>query len=101
VANLGKQKTPEMKEHIAKLHVEEGRKATELAYEFGVHHSTVGEWAKAYRAKQERLANPDGEMVTFSEMEKKLRDAERQLKERNEEVEILKKAMHVFMKNQT
>lgn len=98
---MGKRKTPEVKEHIAKLLVEEGRKATDLAYENEVSASTVRQWAEDYREKQKRLANPEGELFTFSEMEKKLREAEHELKERDEELEILKKAMHVFMKSRT
>ncbi|MBT2572175.1 transposase [Planococcus sp. ISL-110] len=99
---MGKHKDAEYKEYIAKLHIEEGRKATDLAYEIGVSATTVRHWAREYREKQDRLANPTGEpMVTFSEMEKKLREAENRLKERDDEVEILKKAMHVFMKSRT
>lgn len=96
---MGKHQRQEFKEHIAKLLVEEGRKATDLAYEIGVSASTVRNWAKQYREKQERLANPDGQLRTYSDMEKKLRETEHQLKERDEELEILKKAMHVFMKS--
>jgi transposase len=99
---MGKRKSAEYKEYIAKLHIEEGRKATDLSYEIGVSATTVRQWAKDYREKQERMANPDHEqLMTFSEIEKKLREAEHQLKERDEELEILKKAMHVFMKSRT
>jgi transposase len=98
---MGKRQSQEVKEHIAKLHIEEGRKATDLAYEVGVNAATVRQWVADYREKQQRLANPDSELVTFTEMEKKLREAEHQLKERDEELEILKKAMHVFMKSRT
>lgn len=99
---MGKHKDSEYKEYIAKLHIEEGRKATDLAYEVGVSATTVRQWARDYREKQDRLANPIGEpRVTFSEMEKKLRETENRLKERDDEVEVLKKAMHVFMKSRT
>lgn len=99
---MGKHKDAEYKGYIAKLHIKEGRKATDLAYEIGVSPTTVRHWARDYREKQERLANPAGEpRVTFSELEKKLRETENGLKERDDEVEILKKAMHVFMKSRT
>ncbi|HSP22054.1 MAG TPA: transposase [Planococcus sp. (in: firmicutes)] len=99
---MEKRKSLEYKEYIAKLHIEEGRKATDLSYEIGISASTIRQWAKDYREKQDKLANPDREELrTFSEIEKKLREAEHQLKERDEELEILKKAMHVFMKNRT
>lgn len=99
---MEKRKSLEYKEYIAKLHIEEGRKATDLSYEIGMNAATIRQWVKDYREKQDKLTNPDREeLMTFSEIEKKLREAEHQLKERDEELEILKKAMHVFMKNRT
>lgn len=84
---MGKHKDAEYKECIANLHIEEGRKATDLAYEVGVSATTVRHWVREYLEKRDRLSTPTGEpRVTISEMEKKLLEMENRLKERNDEV---------------
>ncbi|WP_139148938.1 transposase [Alkalicoccus daliensis] len=99
---MRKHKPHEYKEYIAKLYIEEGRKATDLAYEIGVSPTSIRQWAKLYREKQDRLVHPNEEQrMTFTEIENKLRVAEQELREREEELEILKKAMHVFIKDRT
>lgn len=99
---MEKHKTPEFREYIAKLIVDDGRKATELAYEMELNEKTIRRWAADYREKKEQMANPDSEqLMSTSELQKRLADTERRLKERDEEVEILKKAMRVFTKDQT
>lgn len=97
---MKKRKSPEYKLYVAKLVVEDGRKATDVAYELELPVSTVHRWVMAYREERERLENPNHEhLMSASEMKKQLADAERRLQEQEEEIEILKKAMHVFMKN--
>jgi transposase len=99
---MGKRKSPEYKEYVAKLLVDDGRKATDIARELELTASTVRQWANEYREKQRQLANPDSEqLMSTSDLQKRLLDAERRLQEREEEIDILKKAMHVFTKNQT
>ncbi|AQQ53156.1 transposase [Planococcus lenghuensis] len=97
---MGKRKSPEYKEYVAKLLVDDGRRATEVAYELELKPSTIRRWAADYRERQERMANPTNEqLMSTSELQKRLTDADRRLKERDEEIEILKKAMRVFMKD--
>ncbi|QHJ70619.1 transposase [Planococcus halotolerans] len=99
---MEKHKTPEFREYVAKLIVDDGRKATQLAYEMELNEKSIRRWAADYRKKKERLANPDSErLMSNSDLQKQLADTERRLKERDEEVEILKKAMRVFNKDQT
>ena len=99
---MEKHKSPEFREYVAKLIVDDGRKATEVAYEMDLSAHTIRRWVADYRKKKERLANPDNEqLVCTSELQKRLADTERRLKEREEEVDILKKAMRVFTKDQT
>lgn len=99
---MEKHKTPEFREYVAKLIVDDGRKATQLAYEMELNEKSIRRWAADYRKKKERLANPDSEqLMSNSDLQKQLADTERRLKERDEEVEILKKAMRVFTKDQT
>lgn len=90
---MGKHHSMEYKEYVAKLVVEDGRKGTDVAYDLGLHVSTVNRWVQTYKKKH---ATPQSEMpMTQSEAEA--------LKKRNqdleEELEILKKAMHIFTQN--
>lgn len=99
---MGKRKDEAFKEYVAKLIVDDGRKATEVAYEMDLVASTIRRWVTEYQEKKAQLANPDGEqLMSTKELQQRLNDAERRLRERDEEVEILKKAMHVFTRNQT
>ena len=96
---MKKHRSPEYKRYLSKLVVEEGRKTTELSYETGVPVSTIRRWAATYRKELKSQYKEEG-LETFSDMEKKLREAERVMKDLQEENEILKKAMHVFAKDQ-
>lgn len=99
---MGKRKDEEYKEYVAKLIVDDGRKATEVAYELDLVACTIRRWASEYQEKKDRLANPDREqLMSATELQQRLKDAERRLQEREEEIDILKKAMHVFTRNQT
>lgn len=96
---MGKHKDPEYREYVAKLIVEEGRVATELAYELELPYSTIRKWAASYREKIESETNP-AEYVTPKELESLRKQHENQVQQLKEENEILKKAMHIFTKNQ-
>lgn len=95
----GKYYSPEYKEQIAKLIVEDDRKASEVARELEIPVSTLYKWKSAYKQK----LNPTLERITFhtsTEVKKIEDDYQKQLRELMEENEILKKAMHIFAKNQ-
>jgi transposase len=95
----GKYYSPEYKEQIAKLIVEDDRKASEVARELEIPVSTLYKWKSAYKQK----LNPTSERITFhtsAEVKKIENDYQKQLRELMEENEILKKAMHIFAKNQ-
>ena len=90
----------EYKEYVAKLVVNERRKISDLAYELEVSHSTIARWVAAYKEKV--LAdNGSQKYITPKELKKLESDYERKIKALEEENEILKKAMHIFTKNQT
>ena len=96
---MGKHYTHEYKEYVSKLIIEEGRKAKELAYELEIPYSTIRNWVKAYKDK----INPGQEKekyITPKDLEKLKKQHEKELEELREENEILKKAMHIFSKNQ-
>ena len=95
-----KQRDPEYREYVAKLIVDEGRVAREVAHELEIPASTIGKWVKNYR--QKKLERPGNEKyLTPSEVDKLQKQHEKELLKLKEENEILKKAMHIFTKNQT
>jgi len=96
---MGKHHTQEYKEYVSKLIVEEGRKASDVAYELEISAKTISRWVTAYRMKIN--AEKTGEnYITPSELEKLKKQHEKELQQLREENEILKKAMHIFTKNQ-
>lgn len=96
---MGKHASQEYKDFVSKLIVEEGRFATDVAYELELPYSTVRKWAAAYR--QRMKAGDDNETyITPSELKKIEADHAKKMKALEEENEILKKAMHIFTKNQ-
>lgn len=96
---MGKHQNKEYKEYVSKLVVEEGRKAKELAYELEIPYKTLCRWVAAYRQKV--TGNQTKETyITPSELEILKKQHEKELQQLREENEILKKAMHIFTKNQ-
>lgn len=99
VFKMSKRNTPEYREYVVKLVVEEGRKATQLAYELGIGESTIRRWVKEYRDR--KAAETEGiKYVTPTEIKRLQNDYEKKLRALEEENAILKKAMHIFAKNQ-
>jgi transposase len=99
VFTLGKHYDQEYKDYVSKLVVEEGRKASDVAYELEISPKTVSRWASAYRTKN--IGGKTTETyITPSELEKLKKQYEKEITELKEETEILKKAMHIFTKNQ-
>ncbi|WP_404469001.1 transposase [Sutcliffiella horikoshii] len=96
---MGKHHDWEYKEHVAKLIVEEGRKMSHLSYELEISYSTISNWVREYKLKKSREKG-DAVHYTPSEVEKLKRQYDKELESLKEENEILKKAMHVFAKNQ-
>ncbi|MEH7226536.1 transposase [Bacillus sp. JJ1566] len=94
---MGKHHSQEYKEYVSKLVVEEGRKATEVAYELEIPYKTLIIWVKAFR---EKLNSKKTDYVTPKELEELKKQHERELEQLREENEILKKAMHIFTKSQ-
>ncbi len=88
----------EYKEYIAKLIVEENKVAKHLCRELDLAPSTVSSWVKRYRIKQGYYPNSN-DLTTSSELKKQQAALEKQIRELEEENEILKKAMHIFTKN--
>ena len=96
---MGKHHPIEYKEYVAKLIVEEGRKTSEVSYELELSPKTVSHWVSNYRTKI-KAGKSEGNYITPTELEKLKKQHEKELQALKEENEILKKAMHIFTKNQ-
>ncbi|MBP2241485.1 transposase [Cytobacillus eiseniae] len=95
---MGKHFSLEYKEYVSKLVVEEGRKASDVAYELEISYKTICRWVKIY--KDRLIANQSGVVsISPSELEKLKKQHEKEIQQLKEENEILKKAMHIFTKN--
>ncbi|GKV70182.1 hypothetical protein NCCP2716_26800 [Sporosarcina sp. NCCP-2716] len=73
---------------------------TELSYETGVALGTIRKWVAKHRQSTQTERKEEG-MATPGDIEKKLRKAEKEVEDLKQENEILKKAMHVFVKSQS
>ncbi|MBY0148856.1 transposase [Neobacillus niacini] len=96
---MGNRFDQEYKEYVSKLVVEEGRKASEVARELEISPKTISRWVSAYRTKN-NAGKTNESYITPSELEKLKKQHEKELADAREEIEILKKAMHIFTKNQ-
>lgn len=87
----------QLKEYIVKLVLEEGHKMKQLSREMEIPYGTIKEWVRERRneekEKERRLITPK----EYDEREKELVDRIKNLEEENE---IIKKAAHIFAKNQ-
>jgi transposase len=97
---LGKHFEQEYKEYVSKLVVEEGRKATDLSRELEISYKTLSRWVAAYKEKL-NVNQPSENYLTSKELDKLKKQHEKELERLKEENEILKKAMHIFTKNQS
>ena len=83
--------TPEFREEIARLVVVEGRSIAEVAREYGLIDTTVGNWVRKYRAEHAADEPP----LELSERAR-LRELERRNREMEMELAFLKKAAAYF-----
>lgn len=96
---MRKSYTPEYKQYVVKLVVEEGRKAMEVSRELEIPYGTMMKWVESER-KKAGVPTEEDVPLTPSEYKKRLAAYEKQLRNVQEENDILKKAMHIFTKNQ-
>lgn len=95
---MSKHHSNEYREFVAKMVVDEGRKATDVAYELDISYASIMRWVKNY--KEKKVAKQSPEYITPSELDTLKKQHEKELKALREENEILKKAMHIFTKKQ-
>jgi len=97
VSKLTKRYDKDFKLYAVKLVVEDGRKVAEVARELDLVHQTLHKWVAKYKEDQGDNFVGSGNLSPDDkaeyEKDKRIRDLE-------EEVAILKKAMGIFAKNQ-
>ena len=91
----------EFKEYVSKLVIRDGKRLTDVSKELNIPYDTLQKWVSGYRNKlQADEKARQNQLLTASEY-KELYEAERLKRlEMEEENAILKKAMHIFTKNQ-
>lgn len=93
---MGKVFSQEFKDQIVALHRLKGRTCSDLAREFDLSATTVSNWVRAAdRSERAKQARPTGE----SDQER-IRRLELELARKDEELEILGKALAFFAKRQ-
>ena len=95
MSKLQKRYTKAEKLEVVSLSLEEGQNVKTIAERFGVSVNTIYNWRSAY-AKHKEDSFPGKGNKVMSESERKIALLEKQLKEKELEVEILKKAVHIF-----
>src|SRR5690625_1845602 len=83
----------EFKLTIVKL-AESGRPVAELSREYDVGKSTINYWRRSYRKNANNKVT-----AQMSPDQKRIRELEKQLKDATLERDILKKAVHIFSRN--
>jgi transposase len=90
----GKRYDEPFKKETVKYIAENNKTVAQVAREVGVNENTLHGWVKKYGQQ------PDVKAVqTFSTPEAELRAMQKQIRDLQEENEILKKAMHYFAKS--
>lgn len=100
----------EMREQTAKHIIESGKSATSMAEELGIDTNTVCRWVRDYRKEhgmaswaeskgiQKTTPKTEQELLLRNrELERELKQKEKQLRDEKEKVDILKKSLHIFM----
>ena len=95
MSKLQKRYTKSEKLEIVSLSLEEDQNIKDLAKRYGVSENTLYNWRKTYATYKESSFTGKGNK-TMSDSERKIAELEKQLKEKELEVEILKKAVHIF-----
>jgi len=95
MSKLRKSYTKAEKLEIVSLSMEADQNVKDLAVRFGISQNTIYNWRNTY-AKHKEDSFPGKGNKTMSESERKIAMLEKQLRERELEVEILKKAVHIF-----
>ena len=95
--NLGKRYTEEFKKMIVELYIQEKTKKY-LSQEYGVSSNTIREWLKREKKEIKEKNKDETSYLEIVKLKKLLEAKDRELNEKEEEIEILKKATAILMK---
>lgn len=87
-----KQYDEEFKRHIVELY-DAGQKQAEIAKAYNLHPTSISNWVKFYKNSGSFKAKDN-----LTEEEKQIRELENRLRDKQMELDILKKAMVVMLK---
>jgi transposase-like protein len=93
----------DIRERTAKHIIESGKSATSISEELGIDKNTVCRWVRDYRRKNHMPSYEESKgikRVTNSrekESNKQLKERDRRIRNLEEEVDILKKSLRIFM----
>lgn len=96
--------TEEIRERTARHIVESGKSATSVAEEMGIDTNTVCRWVRDYRRKHHLPSYAESKGIKQvatkidKEANRQLKARDKRIKELEEEVEILKKSLRIFMR---
>jgi len=94
----------EIRERTAKFIIENGKSATSVAEEMGIDTNTVCRWVRDYRRRNHLPSYAESKGIKQAtsrmdkEMNKQLKARDKRIRELEEEVEILKKSLRIFMR---
>ena len=98
--------TPEIRQRTVNHILESGKSATRVAEEMGIDTNTVCKWVREYRRANQlpTYHQEKGHKVVVAKSEKelaaRLKEKEKRIRDLEEEVDILKKSLRIFMQPQ-
>ena len=95
--NLGKRYTEEFKKMIVELYTQ-GKTKKYLSQEYRVSSNTIREWLKREKKEIKEKYKDETSYYEILKLKKLLEEKDRELNEKEEEIEILKKATAILMK---
>ncbi|MDQ0353092.1 transposase [Alkalibacillus filiformis] len=92
--------SPEFKEYVAKMVLDDGKKIKDISIELKLPYHTLTKWVARERNHRKELEKSrKSELLSATEYKKQLEDERKRVADLEEEVDILKKAMHIFNQN--
>lgn len=86
------------KEGAIKLVTEQGRPSREVASELGIHHDTLRNWLKGVGVAAGSADRANREAKRLKELEAQNRELRKQVAEKDEVIDVLKKSVGILSK---